>query len=152
MLADGGRIETDAIVAATGFRTGLERLVGHLDVLDERGRPLVRDVEEPAGAPGLHFVGYEITLGGTLRLVGVEAKELARRVAAARAGAADLGSTGVRTHSLRAAAVEPRPIALRDPLPDPRRSNRSWTRSPAALEPESPSGGGTVGRRSRAVG
>ena len=88
VLADGARIEMDAIIAATGFRTGLERLVGHLDVLDERGRPLVRDLEEPAGAPGLHFVGYEITLGGTLRLVGVEAKELARRVAAAGAGEA----------------------------------------------------------------
>jgi hypothetical protein len=85
VLAGGVRIETDSVIAATGFRTGLERLVAHLDVLDERGRPLVRDVEEPAGAPGLHFVGYEITLGGTLRLVGIEAKQLARTVAAARA-------------------------------------------------------------------
>ncbi len=88
VLADGGRIEVDSVIAATGFRTGLEGLVGHLDVLDERGRPLARDVEEPAGAPGLHFVGYEITLGGTLRLVGVEAKQLARTVAAARASEA----------------------------------------------------------------
>ena len=88
VLADGSRVETDVIVAATGFRTGLERLVGHLDVLDARGRPLVRDVEEPAGAPGLHFIGYEITLGGTFRLVGLEAKRLARTVAAARASAA----------------------------------------------------------------
>ena len=86
VLADGGRIETDSVIAATGFRTGLERLVGHLGVLDGRGQPLVRGVEEPAGAPGLHFVGYEITLGGTLRLVGIEAKQLARTVAAARAG------------------------------------------------------------------
>ncbi len=88
VLADCGRVESDAIVAATGFRPGLERLVAHLDVLDERGRPLARDVEELAGAPGLHFVGYEITLGGTLRLVGLEAKELARLVAAAGAGEA----------------------------------------------------------------
>jgi putative flavoprotein involved in K+ transport len=85
VLADGGRIETDAVIAATGFRTGLERLVGHLGVLDTRGQPLVRDVEEPAGAPGLHFVGYEITLGGTFRLVGIEARRLAQTVAAARA-------------------------------------------------------------------
>jgi putative flavoprotein involved in K+ transport len=88
VLADGRRIETDSVIAATGFRTGLERLVGHLDVLDERGQPLVRDVEEPPGAPGLHFVGYEITLGGTFRLVGAEAKQLARTVAAARASKA----------------------------------------------------------------
>ena len=87
VLDDGTRIEADAVVAATGFRTGLERLVGHLGVLDERGRPLVRDLEEPSGAPGLHFVGFEITLGGTLRLVGIEAKRLGRTVAAARQAA-----------------------------------------------------------------
>jgi putative flavoprotein involved in K+ transport len=84
VLADGSRVETDAVVAATGFRTGLEPLVGHLGVLDEHGQPRVRDVEEPAGLPGLHFVGYEVTLGGTFRLVGREAKQLARTVAAAR--------------------------------------------------------------------
>jgi putative flavoprotein involved in K+ transport len=83
VLADGRRPEVDAIVAATGFRTGLERLVGHLGVLDERGQPRVRDVEEPTGAPGLHFVGYEVTLGGTFRLVGIEARRLARHVATA---------------------------------------------------------------------
>jgi putative flavoprotein involved in K+ transport len=83
LLADGSRVAVDAVVAATGFRTGLEPLVGHLDVLDDRGRPLVRDVEEPAGAPGLHFVGFEVTLGGTLRRAGIEAKQLASAVAAA---------------------------------------------------------------------
>ena len=84
VLADGERIEIDAVIAATGFGTGLERLVGHLGVLDERGQPIVGDVEEPAGAPGLHFVGYEITLGGTFRLVGIEAKRLTRNVTATR--------------------------------------------------------------------
>jgi putative flavoprotein involved in K+ transport len=88
VLADGERIETDAVVAATGFGTDLERLVGHLDVLDERGQPRVRDVEEPADASGLHFVGYEIVLGGTIRLVGGEAKRLARAVAASHASKA----------------------------------------------------------------
>jgi putative flavoprotein involved in K+ transport len=87
VLSSGERVETDAVIAATGFRTGLEPLVGHLGVLDERGQPLVRDLEEPTAAPGLHFVGYEITLGGTFRLVGIEAKQLARTVAAARATA-----------------------------------------------------------------
>ena len=84
VLADGSRVAVDAVVAATGFRTGLEPLVGHLGVLDERGRPLVRDVEEPAAAPGLHFVGYEVTLGGTLRRAGIEAKQLTTAVTAAR--------------------------------------------------------------------
>ena len=80
VLTGGTRVDVDTIVAATGFRPGLEPLVGHLGVLDDHGRPDVRDVEEPAGAPGLHFVGYEITLGGTIRLAGIEAKRLARIV------------------------------------------------------------------------
>jgi putative flavoprotein involved in K+ transport len=83
VLDDGSRVAVDAVVAATGFRTGLEPLVGHLDVLDEGGRPLVRDVAEPDGAPGLHFLGFEVTLGGTLRRAGIEAKQLASVVAAA---------------------------------------------------------------------
>ena len=41
VLADGRSVEVDAIVAATGFRTGLEPLVGHLGVLDDNGVPLV---------------------------------------------------------------------------------------------------------------
>jgi putative flavoprotein involved in K+ transport len=80
ILADGTRIEVDAVIAATGFHTGLERLVGHLDLLDAQGQLLVPDVDEPPEAPGLHFVGYEITLGGTFRLVGIEAKRLAALV------------------------------------------------------------------------
>jgi putative flavoprotein involved in K+ transport len=88
VLTDGGRIDLDAVIVATGFRTGLERIVGHLDVLDEHGRPVVRDVDEPPGAPGLHFVGYEITLGGTFRLVGIEAKRLAALVTRAPDAAA----------------------------------------------------------------
>ena len=84
ILADGTRIDAEAVIAATGFRTGLEGLVGHLGLLDERGKPLVPDVDEIPEAPGLHFVGYEITLGGTFRLVGIEAKRLAALVIRAR--------------------------------------------------------------------
>jgi putative flavoprotein involved in K+ transport len=85
VLADGARIEVDAVVAATGFQTGLEPLVGHLGVLNDRGEPLVHVDQEHPQAPGLHFVGYQVTLGGTFRLVGVEAKQLARVVGSSRA-------------------------------------------------------------------
>jgi hypothetical protein len=78
VLVDGGRVQADAVIAATGYRTGLELLVGRLGVLDERGLPLVHGPQEHPAAPGLHFVGYQLTLGGTLRLVGAEAKQLAR--------------------------------------------------------------------------
>jgi putative flavoprotein involved in K+ transport len=87
VLADDSRVAVDAVVAATGFRPGLEPLVGHLGVLGERGRPNVRDVEEPSGAPGLHFIGFEVTLGGALRRAGIEAKQLAQLVVAAAARA-----------------------------------------------------------------
>jgi hypothetical protein len=38
---------------------------------------------EPPGAPGLHFVGFEVSLGGTFRLVAGEAERLAKLVATA---------------------------------------------------------------------
>lgn len=82
VLADGTRLNVDAVIAATGFRTGLEPLVGHLGVLDDHGVPLVHGAEEHPHAPGLHFVGYEVTLGGTFRHVGIQAKQLAQAVAA----------------------------------------------------------------------
>jgi hypothetical protein len=82
VLAGGGSVEVDAVIAATGFRTGLEPLVGHLGVLDGRGEPVVHGAREHPTAPGLHFVGYRVTLGGTLRHVGIQAKELARAVPA----------------------------------------------------------------------
>jgi putative flavoprotein involved in K+ transport len=55
-LADGVRVEPDAVIAATGYRCGLEPVVGHLGVLDQDGVP-----QPPTGdeaAPGLRFIGY----------------------------------------------------------------------------------------------
>jgi hypothetical protein len=51
-------------------------------VLDERGDPVVHGSEEHPDAPGLHFVGYSVTLGGAFRMAGIEAKQLAREVRA----------------------------------------------------------------------
>jgi putative flavoprotein involved in K+ transport len=78
VLADGARIRPDVVLAATGYRAGLEPLVGHLGVLNERGLPQGR---QPL--PGLHFTGYFPTLTGMLRLVAIDARALARRVTAA---------------------------------------------------------------------
>ena len=79
LLADGSRIAPDAIVAATGFRAGLDELVGHLGVLDGRGLPVKTD-GEPA-LPGLWFVGFVPTLGGQLREGSVAARNVAAAVA-----------------------------------------------------------------------
>ena len=49
ILADGSVRAVDAIVAATGFRAGLEPLVGHLGVLDTAGMPIHH--REPLSRP-----------------------------------------------------------------------------------------------------
>lgn len=81
-LVDGSGVAVDSVLAATGFRTGLEPIVGHLGVLDERAVPLVHGADEHPSAPGLHFAGYDVTLGGMLREIGGQARRLARVVSA----------------------------------------------------------------------
>jgi putative flavoprotein involved in K+ transport len=81
VLADGCREEVDVVLAATGYRTGLEPLVGQLGVLDRRGAPVVHGAEEHPRAPGLHFVGYRVVLGGSFRQSSIEARQLADAVA-----------------------------------------------------------------------
>ena len=77
-LADGFRIETDAVIAATGYRRGLEPIVGHLGVLGEHGAPVA--VGADATAPGLRFVGYR-PVPAQLGYLGGEAKRAARAIA-----------------------------------------------------------------------
>jgi putative flavoprotein involved in K+ transport len=81
LLADGSRIDPDAVIAATGFRAGIEELVGHLGILDARGLPVATD-GEPA-LPGLWFVGFKPTLGGQLREGSIAARNVAAAVLAA---------------------------------------------------------------------
>jgi cation diffusion facilitator CzcD-associated flavoprotein CzcO len=82
-LAGGARIEVDALIAATGYRRGLEPLVGHLGVLGDDGLPCALG-ERPA-ADCLRFIGYVPRPG----MLGYSAKEAAR---AARAIARELRS------------------------------------------------------------
>jgi putative flavoprotein involved in K+ transport len=79
LLADGSRIRPEAVIAATGFRAGLDDLVGHLGVLTQRGLPLKTD-GEPC-LPGLWFVGFTPTLGGQLREGSIAAQKVAEGVA-----------------------------------------------------------------------
>ncbi|GGW58911.1 flavin-containing monooxygenase [Streptomyces xantholiticus] len=78
VLADGTRISPDAVIAATGYRRGLEGVVGHLGVLDERGRPVVRGGRTPEQAPGLYFTGFTNPISGMLREMAIDARKIAK--------------------------------------------------------------------------
>ncbi|MFB7501656.1 flavin-containing monooxygenase [Streptomyces sp. NPDC056161] len=80
-LADGGRLSPDAVIAATGYERALEGLVGHLDVLDGRGRPVVRGGRSPRNAPGLYFTGFTNPISGMLRELARDAEKIATAVA-----------------------------------------------------------------------
>jgi putative flavoprotein involved in K+ transport len=86
LLAGGERIQADAVIAATGYSRGLEPLVGHLGVLDERGRPGVHGPYTGRGAPGLHFIGFSDPISGMFREINIDAWKIARAVALDRAG------------------------------------------------------------------
>ncbi len=86
-LADGRRHTADAIIAATGYRTALAPLVGHLDVLDDQGHPAVGD--DGQGEPGLWFIGFH-PQPGQLGALGAEARRIAAGISA-RAARASAG-------------------------------------------------------------
>jgi len=79
VLADGTTINPQAVIAATGYRRGLEKMTGHLGVLDESGMPRVHG--GPAAAPGLFFLGYSVSLRGMLRDIAADARRVAPALA-----------------------------------------------------------------------
>ncbi|MEU1467364.1 NAD(P)/FAD-dependent oxidoreductase [Streptomyces sp. NPDC005761] len=83
VLADGTRITPDAVIAATGYLRALEPLVGHLGVLDARGRPVVHGGRTPKQAPGLYFTGFTNPISGMFREMALDARKIAKRVAGA---------------------------------------------------------------------
>jgi hypothetical protein len=73
---DGSSRHFDAIVAATGFRPGVERfLETHRNAhSDSRG----------GGGTGLHFCGFLVTPTGMFREIAIEARCIAHHITATR--------------------------------------------------------------------
>lgn len=80
MLADGDTLVVDAVVAATGYRRSLDPLVGHLGVLDDNGRPVLRGGDADPQMPNLWFTGFTNPISGNFREMGIDAKRIARAV------------------------------------------------------------------------
>src|SRR4051794_31690412 len=83
ILAGRERIQPDVVIVATGYRRGLEGLVGHLGVLAANGRPLVHGPQMHPAAPNLYFTGYTNPISGMFREMAIDARRIGRAVARA---------------------------------------------------------------------
>lgn len=84
-FADGTAHPFGAIIFATGYRPGLERVIDGFDAIsDARGRPLHFGAE--TDIPNLHFVGFRNPPTGALREIALEAPRVARALRAAFEG------------------------------------------------------------------
>ncbi len=79
-LQDGSVIQPDVVIAATGYRSGLENMVGDLGVLDEHGSPKVTPAHL-APLPGLWFLGMRPGLTGDFRSSVVQGRRIAEAIA-----------------------------------------------------------------------
>ena len=80
VLADGSRITPDVVIAATGYRRGLEPLVGDLDVLDDRGCPACTDRGRRARRPVSTSRGYTNPISGMFRELRIDAERIAAAI------------------------------------------------------------------------
>lgn len=79
IYADGSKEAVDVVVAATGFRTGLEKILKVPGVLDDIGQPRFHS-GGPTSSPGLYFIGFDETIRGHLFEINRESKRLAVEV------------------------------------------------------------------------
>jgi indole-3-pyruvate monooxygenase len=81
-FADGAQDSYQAIIFATGYTSGLEKVIkGFETIADARGRP--SRFGEETGISGLYFVGFKNPPTGALREIALEAPRAARSIRAA---------------------------------------------------------------------
>lgn len=78
LLIDGRVLEPEVVICATGYVRGLEAMVGHLGVLDERGVP--KSIGVDSAAPGLRFIGF-LSRPGLISFVAKQSQHVAKQIA-----------------------------------------------------------------------
>ena len=80
VYANGRSEPFDAIIAATGFSTGLDTLLEQTALLNDANEPATRS-GEPGARAGLYFIGYTHSLRGHLFEANLDSRRLALNVA-----------------------------------------------------------------------
>jgi hypothetical protein len=80
MYEDGSEEAFDVVIAATGFKAGLDQVLDVPDVLDERGYPRFPS-GQPTTHPGLFFMGYTESIRGHLYEANLDSRRLAELIA-----------------------------------------------------------------------
>jgi len=79
IFEDGSAEPFDAIIAATGFSTGLDELLEAKEVLNDSDEP-VEQSGQPTARPGMFFMGYTHSLRGHLFEANLASRRLAKNV------------------------------------------------------------------------
>ncbi|RAZ83211.1 NAD(P)/FAD-dependent oxidoreductase [Mesorhizobium hawassense] len=80
VLDNGQRIAPDIVIAATGYRTGLEKMLGKLGVLDAKGVPLFNGAANDPKLPGLWFTGMRPSIRGCFANARIQGAAIANRI------------------------------------------------------------------------
>lgn len=81
VLTNGMTVHPDIVIAATGYRPGLDAVVGSLGVLDSKGVPLFNGSTSDPQLPGLWFTGMRPSIRGCFANASIQAKAIARQIA-----------------------------------------------------------------------
>lgn len=79
-FTDGTTCRPDVVICATGYRPGLESLVGHLVDLDHIGMPPFTGAGADPRLPGLWFFGLNRSIYGNMHIRRRESRQLAQAI------------------------------------------------------------------------
>ncbi|MDX1696855.1 MAG: NAD(P)/FAD-dependent oxidoreductase [Thiohalobacterales bacterium] len=80
VFIDGSRDAVDTVIAATGFRTGLEKIIQVPGLIDAQGNLRPPSPGGPTPAQGLYFVGFTETVRGQLFEINRESRQVAAEI------------------------------------------------------------------------